>query len=145
MPNPVIVADLEERFRPLSEQEQTNAQGMLDDAWELLLLRVPNLEARMADGSLTAGSVRYVLREALLPVLRNPEGYKRWSVDDASFERDSAVANGRLSIDDDLIALLLPGAGSRRGAFGVAPHQDLPRAPGSEAELIDQLRYGWRW
>lgn len=142
MSNPVTVADLEERFRPLTEQEQTNAQGMLDDAWELLLIRVPSLESRLANGSLSEGSIRYVLREALIPVLRNPDGYKRWSIDDATFERDTSVADGRLTIADDLLALLMPGAATRRGAFSVTPGPVTTTAPGSESEYIEYLRSG---
>lgn len=145
MSNPVVVEDLEERFRPLNDQERLNAQGLLDDAWELLLLRVPNLEARMFDGSLSMGLIRYVMRESLIPVLRNPDGYKQWSVDDASFTRDTSIAAGRLSIADDLLALLMPNGGTRRGAFSIAPAQESPRAPGSEAEYIEFLRYGQRW
>jgi hypothetical protein len=145
LPNPVSVSDLAERFRPLTDQEQANAQGLLDDAWELLTFRVPDLEARIASGALPVGLVRYVMRESLIPVLRNPDGYRQWSVDDASFTRDNSVAAGRLSIADDLVSLLLPNASTRRGAFTIAPHQETPRTPGSEAEYIDQLRYGCRW
>ena len=143
MSNPVVVDDLEERFRPLNDQERLNAQGLLDDAWELLLHRVPDVEARLDSGDLSPGLIRYVMRESLIPVLRNPDGYKRWSVDDAAFERDSSRSDGRLSFADDLVALLLPA--TRRGAFSIAPAQESPRAPGSEAEYVDYLRYGSRW
>lgn len=48
MPNPVAVADLVARWRPLSTAETALGQLLLDDAWALLLYKIPDLEARLA-------------------------------------------------------------------------------------------------
>jgi hypothetical protein len=109
VPNPVLISDLEARFRPLTVAEQTVAQALLDDAWEELLARVPDLEARTADGRVTSGLVVRVVSAMVIRVLRNPEAIRQWSVDDASFTRDNLVSSGFLYASADEIGLLLGG------------------------------------
>jgi hypothetical protein len=121
VPNPVTVADLVARFRPLSDVETGTAQALLDDAWELLTHNVPRLEARLSDGSLSPGLVRYVMRESIIPVLRNPDGVATWAVDDYSQTRDKSVSSGKLVISGDLIETLLPTDGSSSEAFTIRP------------------------
>jgi hypothetical protein len=142
----VNVSDLEARFHSFTAAEETTAQALLDDAWEELLARVPDLEQRMAGGLTSVGLVIRVVAAMAVRVLRNPEAVKSWSVDDAAFTRDSLVSAGFLFASGDEIDLLTGRASSaRRGAFSVAPAQEQSRAPGSEAEFIDYLRYGRRW
>jgi hypothetical protein len=146
VPNPVIVADLEARFRPLTDVETSNAQALLDDTWEELLARVPSLDQRVTDGRTSVGLVIRVVSAMALRVLRNPEAIKQWSVDDAAFTRDSLVSSGLLYANSDEIDLLSGRASAaRRGAFSITPQQDPVCAPGSESGLIDYLRYGRRW
>jgi hypothetical protein len=144
--NPVNLSDLEARFRSFSPEEEDGAQALSDDAWEELLARVPNLEQRLTAGTVSTGLVVRVVSAMVVRVLRNPDSIKTWSVDDASFGRDSLVSSGLLFATDDEIALLSGRASSaRRTAFSVAPGVESCRAPGSEAEFIDYLRYGRRW
>lgn len=118
MPNPAIVEDIEDRFRPLVGAEKVNAQALLDDAWEDLLApnHVPDLEARMADGRVSTGLVIRVVRAMVLRVLRNPDAIRQWSVDDASFTRDSAASAGELYVTDDEVKLL---SGGGSGVFTI--------------------------
>lgn len=146
MPNPVLIQDLEARFRSLDSAEQNMAQALLDDAWAVLTMTVPDLEDRMAAGTVSLDGVVFVVSAMALRVLRNPDGYKRMSVDDTTLERDSSLSAGALYVSPDEVALLTGRASSsRRGAFSIAPYQEAPRAPASEAEYIDYLRYGARW
>lgn len=138
MPNPVQVADLPARlFRPLTPVEETGAAALLDDAWEELIVRVPNLEDRMATGEIRTGLVVRVVSAMVNRVLRNPDAIKQWTVDDASFLRDAAITAGALYATEDEVALLagLPVAESGPIAFS-AGYSGLHNRP--------QMPWGWR-
>lgn len=123
MANPVMVSDLEARFRPLLESERTVAQALLDDAWAVVLTRRPMLQQHLVDGNVSDGLARAVVSAMVLRVLRNPEGIRQWSIDDASFTRDNALSAGWLFVSDDELALLTPG-GTGDGAFTIRPIVD---------------------
>jgi len=120
MVNPVTVADLEARFRPLSEDERTVARALLDDAWAIALTRRPSLDMDVANGVVSWGLAVAVISAMVLRVLRNPNGVRQWSVDDYSETRDSAVSAGVLYVSDEELALLSPG-GTGDGAFTIRP------------------------
>ena len=121
-------------------------QALLDDAWAVLLTVIPDLEARMSSGATSVGLVVSVTSAMVLRVLRNPNGVRSWSVDDYSETRDNSLSAGSLYVSPEEVALLTGRASSsRRGAFSITPYQEAPKAPASEAEVIDALRYGYRW
>lgn len=119
--NPVQVSDLVARFRPLTPQETTNAEAWLVDAWEEVLGKVPNLQARVASGQLRDGQIVRVVAAMVVRVLRNPEALKAWQVDGDSFTRDNLVASGLLFISDEEISLLAGTTTSKAGAFTIRP------------------------
>jgi hypothetical protein len=129
MPNPTAIPDLEARFRPLTAAEQNTAQALLDDAWEELLVRIPDLDARMADGRTSAGLVVRVVAAMVTRVLRNPDAIRQWSVDDASFTRDKALSTGFLFVAPEELSLL-------RGT--PPPSEQLP-------PIAFSASYGGRW
>ena len=112
MPNPVIVADIEARWRPLTAAEETVAEAYLDDAWAVVLSQVPGIEARMAAGTLSLDLVVKVVAAMVLRIMRNPDGVRQWSVDDASFTRDQALSAGLLYLADSERTELMPRASS---------------------------------
>jgi hypothetical protein len=117
--NPATTADIEARWRPLSAQEETNAEAFLGDAWVKLRRLLPTLEADIiADttGDLAAATVA-VLVSAVLRVLKNPDGYKQESLDDWSGTRDGSAAAGALFFTDEELSGLIPGGNGR--AFSV--------------------------
>lgn len=144
MPNPVSIANLEARFRPLTDAEKDSAQELLDDAWAVLLGTVPDLESRMGSGATSVSLVHFVVAAMVMRVLRNPNGVRQWAVDDYSETRDSSVAAGSLYVSADEVALLTGSAARRGGAFSVAPPPRTVRAPGAEHDVADlaALRYG---
>lgn len=124
MANPATTADIESRWRPLSAQETINGQTFLDDAWRMLKRHLATLgvdiDAEMTDADFTAEVVR-VLATAALRVMKNPDGKRRESIDDYSWERDQAVSAGLLYLDDDDLDALVPGSGVKGRAFTIDP------------------------
>lgn len=120
MPNPVIVSDLEARWRPLTVDESTVAQSFLDDAWAVVLSQVPGVEERVAAGSLRDDLVVKVVAAMVLRILKNPDGLRQWSIDDASFTRDQALSAGLLYLADSELAELMPRATNYGGGYVVS-------------------------
>ena len=114
MPNPASMSDLEARWRPLTDQEVTNAEAFLDDAYALLLGRRPTLEADVTAGSVTAPNVVRVVCAMVLRVLKNPDGYDEEAVDDWRGRRNTLVASGLLHVTPDELQDITPGRRSRR-------------------------------
>ena len=139
MANPVTVADLEARFRSLTADEQTVAQALLDDAWAILLTQKPNLDAQLAAEEIAPEIVTFVVSAMVLRVLRNPDGIRQWSVDDASFTRDSALSAGGLYVSPEELGLLAPAGSGSGAAFTITPGND---GPGYRSDLPSYL-LGW--
>lgn len=135
MPNPATTADIESRWRPLSAQEDINAQTFLDDAWVMLKRRMTllgvDIEALIAtddalpedERTLSADVVR-VLATAVLRVMKNPDGKSRESIDDYSWARSEATASGLLYFADDELDGLVPGSGGEGRAYMIDPLAD---------------------
>lgn len=122
MANPVLLADLEARWRPLADSEKSNAQALLDDAWAIANAQVPLLNSSLDGGNVSPEVVRAVVSAMVIRVLRNPDGVRTWSVDDYSQTRDNSVSAGALYLSPDELALIGASIGQRRRrAFSIAP------------------------
>jgi hypothetical protein len=108
MANPVTVADIEDRWRPLTAQETTNAEAYLTDAWWLLLGKLPDLETHVADGLVSQGNVTRVVVAMVLRIMKNPDGKLEESIDDYRYRRDSLVSAGELLVTLEELAALTP-------------------------------------
>jgi hypothetical protein len=114
MANPATIPDLEDRWRPLStDQETANATALLADAWAMLLMRRPTLEADITAATVTTANVVRVVCAMVLRVLRNPDGLLEESLDDYRYRRDSAISAGALYVSSDELADLTPGRARR--------------------------------
>lgn len=128
MPNPATTADIEARWRSLTDAETIVAQTRLDDAWRKLKRDIPDLESRMADDEdLTADVVR-VLADAVIRVLQSNahDGQRKGSVsvDDGSvagWELDQSVRAGLYFTDDEYADLSATGRRKRARALSVMP------------------------
>lgn len=118
MSNPVIVGDIEARWRTLSPTEALVAQALLDDAWAVLVARLPLLDSRVISGSISPALVTQVVTAMALRVLRNPDGKRQESIDDYSWTRDDTVSSGGLYVSEDEVRLL---SGQRGRAFSISP------------------------
>jgi hypothetical protein len=124
MPNPATVSDIEARWRPLTAQETTNATAFLDDAWELLISRRPNLETHVADGDVSEANVVRVVAWMVRRVLMNPEAWEDEAIDDWRGRRNALVAAGILTVTPDELADVTPGRARRRSVRLVAYNDD---------------------
>ncbi|PZG20602.1 Gp19/Gp15/Gp42 family protein [Nonomuraea aridisoli] len=118
------VQDVRARMgRPLTSEEETLAETLLGDAEVLIEERISDLAARAADPQYLKRLV-IVEANAVLRVLRNPEGYRSESDGDYSYSRSAEVASGLLEITDADWKRL----GVRiAGAFTIAPAIGTPR------------------
>lgn len=121
MPGPATTSDLQARsFRTLTSQELTVGGTLLEDAYSIVLARVPSVGDRVSDTAFRALVVQ-VQCSMVLRVLRNPDGKLEESIDDYRYRLDQAVSTGALYISDDEAKLLGVGDGASDGAFTITP------------------------
>jgi hypothetical protein len=129
MANPAFTADVEARWRTLSDQETLNAEVFLEDAWVMLkrrmaLLEVADFEDSLDDDADLKADVVRILATAVLRVLKNPDGKRQESIDDYTWTLDQAVSAGLLYFTDDELDSLVPGSGVEGRAYSVDPLAD---------------------
>jgi hypothetical protein len=120
--NPVALSDVVARWRTLTTDEAVRAQALLDDAWEELIELVPGIAAGVAVGTPRPGLVKAKMVAAILPILRNPEGWleQESAIDDyrQRFRRsDSSGQSARIFSDEAIRAL----KGVTGAAFEIVP------------------------
>lgn len=145
MPNQATAADVENRWRPLTDAERVIANTLLGDVWRMIARRIPDVDERMADvdtGADYTADVVMVQANAVMRVLKNPDGNRSESIDDYSWTRDRTLSAGILYLTDDEWALLDGGTGVR-GAFTIdttpAEYADGVVQPVSVTGLSDEL------
>lgn len=100
MANPATIEDVEARWGPISDQAlRARAETWVGDAWRKVK-RIPAVESRLASGDLEAEDVVGVICAMVIRVLKNPQGYRQRSIDDASVTIDTALASGELYLSD---------------------------------------------
>lgn len=124
--NPVTMADLEGRFRSLSDEETPFAESLLADAWALATLQLPGLNPAVTSGAANRDAVVAIISAMVIRVLRNPDGVRQWSVDDYSEMRDNTISSGALYLSEDELSLLGTAIGGTRPrrAFSITPDTD---------------------
>lgn len=116
---PEDVADL---WRPLSVAEAVATGALLDRVSALIRLRRPTIDARLAAEPNLALVARGVAVDAVLRVLRNPDGLTFEQIGAYAYRRADAVADGVLYVTDREWSLLETTAtGYRGGAFTIRP------------------------
>jgi hypothetical protein len=117
------------RWRTLTAAEVTVAETRLADAEALVRGLVPLIEDYVTAGTVLASNVVRVQVEMVLRLLKNPLGVRQESrtIDDFahSWTRENSLADGRLFVTDEELALLRPRqevlrVGSIRLAAGLA-------------------------
>lgn len=109
MPALATADDVRDRLgRALTDSEAVSAGAYLSQASALVRHRFPTVDARITAGDLSAELVAGVVADAVVRVLRNPEGKVSEGVDDYSYRRSDATATGSLYLSAEEIALLTP-------------------------------------
>lgn len=112
------VDDVQARLgRPLTDEEKALAATLLDDVEARIRARIPDLDERVAADENYEALVVQVEANAVLRVLRNPEGYRQETEGNYSYSLSAAVASGHLFVMDSEWGLL----GSGRGAWTITP------------------------
>jgi hypothetical protein len=121
------VQDVEVRLgRELSPEEEQLVQVRLEDVENMIRARIPNLDQLIADGDLDEDLVVMIEAEAVLRVIRNPEGYTSEVDGNYSYQISQRVSSGRLEIFDSEWALL----GLTQGVFVISPMLERPNREG---------------
>ncbi len=108
-------------WRPLTDAEAVVAATRIGAASRLLRRLVPSVDDRVDSGDLDADLVSDVVAEAVIRVMKNPDGIRQVSYDDYSETRDREVSAGLLQFLDSELALLQP-ADRPSGAFTISPY-----------------------
>lgn len=115
--------------RPISgELEQAQVTQWIADAETLIRLRLGDL------AELDQDALKYVLREAVISKIRNPDGVQSEQIDDYTYRRFESGGAGQVFITAEWWDLLTPDQ-ARDGAFTITPHS----APGYRLNPLD----GW--
>jgi len=142
MGNPATVDDLTGRsLRPLSDTQQQVGGTLLDDAWNIILLKVPGSDERVIDDAAFRALVVSIECSMVLRVLANPDGKKSEQVDDYSFQLDASRAAGALYLSPDEAALLSTSTGISDSGFTIKPAGLGP----TRARSYDQPWWGGPW
>lgn len=108
-------SDVTSMFRALTAEEAQVVPSWLAYLSAQVRLQVSDVDARVTADPDYADLVRLTVAAAAVRVLRNPQGWRQYSIDDASFTRDTVMSAGLLYLTDGELAMLrgnqsLPGA-----------------------------------
>lgn len=125
------VEDVEARLgRDLEASESQIVTTRLNDIELMIRHRVPDLDTKVATGVIDPALVVMVECDAILRLVRNPDGFTAETDGNYSYQISKEVASGKLDILPAEWALL----GVRNGAFTIRP---------SLAPLYGNCPYPW--
>ena len=91
--------DVQSRLgRELDTAETDLVTVRLADAERMIRRRVPDLDNQVTAGTIDAEDVKQIQAEAVLRLVRNPEGYTSESDGNYSYQFSSQAASGKLEI-----------------------------------------------
>ncbi|BBX69418.1 Gp19/Gp15/Gp42 family protein [Mycolicibacterium psychrotolerans] len=105
--------------RELSTEETTMVERRLEQAERLILRRIPDLDEKITAGELDEADVIDVEAEAVLRIVRNPDGYTMESDGSYTYQLSQETASGKLEILPSEWELLGVRA---RGMFQIVPN-----------------------
>lgn len=103
--------------RELTEEETQLVSTRLADAERLILRKIPDLADRIANGDIDVEDVKQVEADAVLRLVRNPEGYLSETDGTYGYTFNRDLASGRLEILPEEWAIL----GVRRKLVTLVP------------------------
>jgi hypothetical protein len=113
-------SDVQARLgRELTEEETDLIDVRLDDVERMIKRRIPDLDDQITAGDLDVEDVRQVESDAVLRLVRNPEGYFSETDGNYSYQFSRDVASGRLEILPEELETL---GVSAFGVFSIVPN-----------------------
>lgn len=109
--------------RELTPEEEALVDARLGDIERRILKKVPDLADKITAGTVDVEDVKAVESDAVLRLVRNPDGYIQESDGDYSYMLSSEAASGKLKILDDEWELL---GYRRKRIFTIAPTMVMP-------------------
>lgn len=111
--------DVEARLgRTLDTSEQQIVTTRLNDIELMIRYRIPDLDNKVATGAIDPQIIVMVECDAILRLIRNPDGYTAETDGNYSYQISSQVASGKLDIFPNEWAML----GIKSGAFTIRPN-----------------------
>lgn len=93
------VQDVQDRFfRPLTDEERVLVEARLRDAETKIRIRIPDLEEKILKQPLLGDVVARVCIDAVLRLVRNPEGYVQETDGNYTYMLSQEAAEGKLTI-----------------------------------------------
>jgi hypothetical protein len=126
--NPATADDLRSRsLRPLTPAQLQWGTTALDDAWNIIVTRLPAIAVRLDSNPPAAFTALVVQVECamVLRVLTNPDGKLQETIDDYTYRLDAARSTGALYLSD-AEATLLGSSGGSETAFTIKPANSGP-------------------
>lgn len=128
-------SDVSAVFGDLTPLQSTQVGAWLARLSAMVRLRIPTFDARIVASPDLGVLAKGVLVDAVVRVLRNPDGKLQESIDDYSYRRADSVADGALYLTDAEWRLLVdPSVSATSAAFTVRPQGQR-----------DPIRYGYRY
>lgn len=103
-----IVADVTNRWRPLTLEEEAVAAALLQEAEAILAVASPGIRERAAASPDAAVVARSVVVSMVLRVLKNPDSVRQFSIDDYTQVRDQVASSGLLYATPEELAQVAP-------------------------------------
>lgn len=108
------LSDVQARLgRPLTDDEKTQAETLLEDAELEIRARIPDLDDKVTSGDISEDVVIRVEASAVKRVVKNPDGYTSETDGDYTYQINYQLASGELEITEKEWGLL----GVNRGMF----------------------------
>ena len=141
---PFATTDDVNALRPLDADERAVAEVLLVYGAPLIRKKQPDIDARIANGTLDPLLAQLVAVQMVIRVLRNLDGVRQETIGPSSITYDMSQAVGQLVVTDDDLATLAPaptgigigtarlGAGLGGGPGGIGGDRQatqLPRRP----------------
>lgn len=91
--------DVQDRWvSELSDDETRLVNARLEDVERMIRKRIPDLDAKVSDGDIDVDDVKQVEADAVLRLLRNPEGYLQENDGQYSYMLARDLASGKVEI-----------------------------------------------
>ena len=120
--------DVEAIWHPLSDAERLLVLSRLEEASQLVRDAFPTVDARVLDGSLSAATVKFIVRNMVHRLVSHPAFVRQSSVslDDAvkSETYDSSVSTGSMFFTDSEMATLLGSSTTGGSAYNIVLSYD---------------------